>query len=306
MLIDTEFATLPLNLEGQDYFVGDLHGQEEMLETLLSVVSFDRQKDRLIAVGDLIDRGPGAVRLLEMLAVEPWFYSVIGNHELMMRGGHPVHGSHDWFDLYGKDTYDQIVARGRIPGDYFQVLNGMPQALEVPLADGRRVGVIHAEIDDGETWENIRQAQRGLGINSSAFWGRNRALAAMTALYDREAMTLQPDIGRSVCDNLWPVQGIDLLISGHTPMSACVPVVVENMLFLDTGACFDGSDGGEPGRLTLANPLLGKYWQVRRAADQVSHEVSVNELPQSATLADLRPSLDAIFSSMASRLTDHE
>ncbi len=306
MLINDPFVLLPVNLKGQDYFVGDLHGQDVMLEALLAAMGFDPETDRLIAVGDLIDRGPGSVRLLEMLDQEPWFYSVIGNHELMMRGGHPVEGDPDWFDLYGRETNDQILSQGRVPGDYFHVLNGMPKALEVPLADGRRVGVIHAEVAHDGSWDEIRNASKGPGLNSSVFWGRKRALAAMTALYDREAMTLQPEIEPGVCSNLWPVTGIDLLISGHTPMSACVPVAAANMLFIDTGACFDGSDGGELGRLTLVNPLQGKYWQARRAVAEGRFEVFASALPTPVTIADVRPSLEAVLSSMALRPTSYE
>lgn len=291
MLMNDPVAVLPVNLEGQDYFVGDLHGQDTMLEALLAGASFNKEKDRLIAVGDLIDRGSGSVRLLEMLAQEPWFYSTIGNHELMMLHGDPVEGDPDWLDLYGSDTYDQVVSRGRVPGDYFSVLRGMPKALEVLLADGRRVGVIHAEVDEDESWNDILNASNGPSIDSSVFWGRSRANAAMTALYDHEAMLLQPEIHEGIYNNIRPVQGIDLLIAGHTPMSACDPVAVANMLFIDTGACFDGSDGLEPGRLTLVNPLLGTYWQAKRAEGSGEFQVSRNALPKAVTVADLKASM---------------
>jgi len=49
---------LPTNQAGKDYVIGDLHGCYELLERLLDAVGFDKSKDRLFSVGDLIDRGP--------------------------------------------------------------------------------------------------------------------------------------------------------------------------------------------------------------------------------------------------------
>jgi serine/threonine protein phosphatase 1 len=68
---------------GYDYVLGDLHGQFERFMTLLSKLHFDYQRDRLFALGDLIDRGPDSDKCLELLN-EPWFYSIKGNHEDML------------------------------------------------------------------------------------------------------------------------------------------------------------------------------------------------------------------------------
>ena len=47
----------PLNDLGRDFIIGDLHGHWSVLERLLEEVSFDKAKDRLFSVGDLVDRG---------------------------------------------------------------------------------------------------------------------------------------------------------------------------------------------------------------------------------------------------------
>lgn len=54
--------SLPENQNGRDFVVGDIHGHFAMLNELMEVVAFDRNVDRLFAVGDLIDRGPNSVR----------------------------------------------------------------------------------------------------------------------------------------------------------------------------------------------------------------------------------------------------
>ena len=74
---------LPANNQGKDYVIGDLHGCYELLERLLNAVEFDKSRDRLFSVGDLIDRGPESLRCLQLLE-EPWFFSVRGNHEVML------------------------------------------------------------------------------------------------------------------------------------------------------------------------------------------------------------------------------
>lgn len=65
------------------FIIGDLHGHLKELEHALKRVEFDYSNDKLIAVGDLIDRGPNSVECLRLLN-EDWFTSVRGNHEQML------------------------------------------------------------------------------------------------------------------------------------------------------------------------------------------------------------------------------
>lgn len=71
---------LKKNRKGRDFFVGDIHGMFGLLRRQLRVVGFDEEKDRLIATGDLIDRGPDSGFARTCLE-KPFFYSVMGNHE---------------------------------------------------------------------------------------------------------------------------------------------------------------------------------------------------------------------------------
>jgi serine/threonine protein phosphatase 1 len=63
--------------------VGDLHGHRSLLEDELVRLRFDPLCDRVFSVGDLIDRGPDSLATLSLIQ-EPWFYAVLGNHELML------------------------------------------------------------------------------------------------------------------------------------------------------------------------------------------------------------------------------
>ena len=71
------------NTTGHDYIVGDLHGAYDTLIEMLNLIQFDKNNDRLFSVGDIIDRGPKSIELINLLN-EPWFFMTLGNHEHMM------------------------------------------------------------------------------------------------------------------------------------------------------------------------------------------------------------------------------
>ncbi|AKS23214.1 MAG: Putative metallophosphoesterase [Leptospirillum sp. Group II 'C75'] len=69
------------------YAVGDIHGQYHLLAALLDRVGFDYKNDRLISVGDVIDRGTDTGLLLEKLyegSRDGWFSAIKGNHEELL------------------------------------------------------------------------------------------------------------------------------------------------------------------------------------------------------------------------------
>jgi len=74
---------MPENLAGNDYFVGDIHGELALLMRALQRCRFNFDNDRLFSVGDMIDRGPQSLTTLKLLN-EKWFFAVIGNHEEML------------------------------------------------------------------------------------------------------------------------------------------------------------------------------------------------------------------------------
>lgn len=132
--------TFERNTLGTDYVVGDIHGQYEKLMTQLSQMSFDFRRDRLFSTGDLIDRGPHSERCIQLLE-EPWFFSVIGNHEyhlleggsnLLITEGMGNHWQFKYSDNYPflKEIRDLIISH---------------QSLYITLNIGKCVvGIVHA------------------------------------------------------------------------------------------------------------------------------------------------------------------
>jgi len=66
-------------------FVGDIQGCRDALERLLAAAGFTPGRDRVLPVGDMVNKGPdspGVVDLLMQLGAEP----VLGNHDLHWLG----------------------------------------------------------------------------------------------------------------------------------------------------------------------------------------------------------------------------
>lgn len=138
-------SVLPLNTQGRDFVVGDVHGCYSLLRALLTAVGFYPPTDRLIAVGDLVDRGPASLECLELLS-EPWFFSVRGNHEQMLlehlRAPAVVQPNDpQWLHAAARSFTD----RQRLAGRLIPRLERLPLVLQVGASTPQFL-VVHAEL----------------------------------------------------------------------------------------------------------------------------------------------------------------
>lgn len=64
----------------RDFAIGDISGYKKEFEELIKKSSFDR----IIALGDIIDRGPDSCGMIEFFIKNPQHICLMGNHEHMM------------------------------------------------------------------------------------------------------------------------------------------------------------------------------------------------------------------------------
>ena len=134
------------NLIGTDYVVGDIHGMYSLLMQELKSINFDFTKDRLFAVGDLVDRGSENKEVINLLK-EDWFFSVCGNHEQMCIEN--IYHSHDYPELYRRHVSNGGVwfcleefEKQKEIADIFTCL---PIIIELEV-DNYKVGIVHADV----------------------------------------------------------------------------------------------------------------------------------------------------------------
>jgi bis(5'-nucleosyl)-tetraphosphatase (symmetrical) len=65
------------------HLIGDLQGCDEALARLLDTIGFSPSRDRVVLLGDLVNRGPGSLAVLQRLvALGDAAACVLGNHDL--------------------------------------------------------------------------------------------------------------------------------------------------------------------------------------------------------------------------------
>ena len=158
---------LPANDHGRDFVVGDLHGCRAMLDRLLAEVRFDPAVDRLLSVGDLVDRGPDSMGCLALLE-EPWFHAVRGNHESLllaftwdaMNRGAPLPRDvrHAFLQNGGEWIFEQYdAAKGRLSDALLAALvrvRRLPFVWVVGVGE-RRFNLVHADLHDAARPEQV-------------------------------------------------------------------------------------------------------------------------------------------------------
>lgn len=201
-----------LNLDGvrNGYIVGDLHGHYHAFIAKLISIGFDFKRDFVVAVGDLVDRGPNSDLCVDLLN-ESWFASVKGNHEVMtaesinnhhMNGMHKQHGG-GWFYEISKTKQKEIAKK----------LGGLPLVIEI-TRKGKKYGVVHA--DSCEDWNyNIQLKEHKNLIEDHLLWSFDRI------------NSINQGIERA------PIANIDHVFFGHSTVRKVT--THKNYTYTDTG-----------------------------------------------------------------------
>jgi len=221
--------------------VGDIHGCWNQLRQLLSAVKFCR-RDRLVAVGDLIDRGPHSLRCL-LLLNKPWFWSVRGNHEDMLLA--TIANRRDqgfWLSNGGEWAADlpekQLESCGQL------ITQHMPLAIVVGSGKDRWQ-VVHAEIFD---------RARSVAVTSNTLLSTLATTNPESLMWGR-SLQQRRNVSSHALSTTW---------CGHTTVA--VVKKRHNHVWIDTGAVWGGA-------LSLAQPTTGKIWSVDTAGTVTSYKL---------------------------------
>ena len=229
------FVRLQRNQAGRDFVIGDVHGAFDFVLDAMQLAGFDRVRDRLFSVGDLVDRGAGSHRAGRFLA-QPYVYAVPGNHEVDLIDLHMDNDDPDEtlevlarLNFNGMGWIAKLTALER--ADLLKRFAALPYAMEVQSTRGT-VGVLHGEVPRGMDWEDfVAGLEDGdAEVLESCLRGRERLKRGDTR----------------------GVPGIGRIFAGHTPQFGGA-ARLGNVFAIDSGAVFAELSDRPGATLTMAN-----------------------------------------------------
>lgn len=100
---------------GNVWAIGDVHGYADTLLPLLDSLNLS-SRDRVVLLGDLVDRGPRSCEVIRIARENPQIFSVLGNHEEMMLNSFDVDNIEtmtaqqtNWFYVGGRATNQSYI-----------------------------------------------------------------------------------------------------------------------------------------------------------------------------------------------------
>lgn len=263
MIVDMNKHTLICEEKEKVWVIGDVHGCYEQFIQVINSSQIART-DIVILIGDIIDRGPDSVKMLD------WAIKNVNNggKYLMIRGNHEQNIIEDYVFLieewYRKDK--QIIDKGEIPEDYrnqsifdlrceYDFCEYMERSGIVNVGQAekyidwmRKIPLyFRVKISNGKTFVIAHGWFEGTPVSDEEFY----------SLLSDDEIVWNRDINSErnlIKDDYHPMEEGEILVHGHTPIPAigghrarpAEPIFREHSINID-GGCFMGERYG--GRL---------------------------------------------------------
>lgn len=200
--------------------VGDIHGCLDEFNDLLEKIEYNRQSDRLILLGDLIDRGPYSVEVVQK-AREMELECLMGNHELSFL---------KWLRS-NKKVYDAKKHYTELSDADINYIAQMPHYIKV-----NDTILVHAGLRAGKSLENQKKDDC-LYLRYTDINGEFISIRKVHELGKEAA-------GAYFWTEFW--KGPESVVYGHNVHSFDSPKIEEvapnvTCYGIDTGCCFGGS-----------------------------------------------------------------
>lgn len=196
--------------------IGDIHGCYDQLRTMMEDKIKARREDKIILLGDYIDRGPEIRKTIDyIIGLKNEGFNLLtlrGNHEVMMLHAFETGDFSAWFWNGGESTLGSlgILSTGKLDDRYMKFFNDLLWYHE----DGKYL-FVHAGFNDSDPF-NDRNAM---------IWTRNEQYTN-------------------------PLLADKIIVHGHTPITVekCLEKIRNNnhVINIDTGCVYN-----DPGYGTL-------------------------------------------------------
>lgn len=129
------------------YVMSDLHGEADLFHAMLRKISFSEQ-DKLIILGDVIDRGPLGISLLTEIMDTPNMEMLLGNHEYMMLQYFDPQATPVEILRWGKNGNEPTIAeydrlQQKQKDEIINFLQKLPTHMEIDLGS-KKYYLVHA------------------------------------------------------------------------------------------------------------------------------------------------------------------
>lgn len=140
------------------YVISDIHGEADMFHGILEQIGFS-ETDILYILGDVVDRGPDGIGLLQEILATPNMVLILGNHDhMMMRYFSPDVTEAEirrWNKNRNADTKEGFLKlKADRQQELLDALRSLPSHLEIEVK-GRNYYLVHGfpgENQHDEVW----------------------------------------------------------------------------------------------------------------------------------------------------------